>query len=356
MKKIIRYIAIMIGVVVVLTSCEKEINIDYNTSTDRITINALVSPDTVVTAFITAADRIDYFSSIVDRANYYDYDEIDLPRKYMKYDTIFMNSIIPDATVTLTVNGQTYPMEYNPESYTYDSNFTPQVGDEIRIDVDANWNDSVAYDHAYAVTTLLPAPTIEVIGKELKIKKKSSYSASTDTDRGWIDDYWGDSIVMVVKLKLIDPGDENNFYRLKVRSVGASLKYVGGGGELGRWSVVDLFTSYDNIFHDNNLYKPYGYIPAYFSNVFDDGLCEGKEYEFEIETRMRRESDIPPYAIIELQHLSSDLFHFLKNIEQFRISDFDLYDNPIRIHNNVQDGWGIFAAINFDTHIVYFQD
>ena len=70
---------------------------------------------------------------------------------------------------------------------------------------------------------------------------------------------------------------------------------------------------------------------------------------------MRANSVITPYVILELQHLSPDLYYYLKDIEVFRISDFDLYTNPIQIWSNVKGGWGVFGAMTYDTHIIPFE-
>jgi hypothetical protein len=59
-------------------------------------------------------------------------------------------------------------------------------------------------------------------------------------------------------------------------------------------------------------------------------------------------------VIVELQQISHDMYQYMKDIEKFRISDFDLYENPLQITSNVNDGWGVFGAMNYDTHIVSF--
>ena len=117
---------------------------------------------------------------------------------------------------------------------------------------------------------------------------------------------------------------------------------------------VDHFTSSDILFYDANLKKSYGTTPANFSNVFDDNMINGKKYVFVVESRKRRDSEITPYVIVELQQLSPDMYYYMKDIELFRISDFDLYVDPIQISSNVKGGWGVFGAMSYDRHIVEF--
>ena len=350
-----------------MTACEKEIDISFKNATNNITINALVVPDTVVTAYITEAANLDYFGTLLTRSDYYDYDKIDMSKDFeLSYDEVFKESCLTEAEVYLTINGSdTYLMKYNKNTYSYNSEYTPRLGDEIRIDVSSKSNskEQIQLDNASA-TAKLPSmtPKIEVMETEIKYKAKPYYEVGDDIDDETgeimhISDYWGADTVMILKLKISDPGNEMNYYRLKIRSVGASRLYAGSmSAAVMKYSAVDMFDSDDILFYESDLGKGYGYIPANFSNVFDDELINGKEYEFTVETRMRRLSEITPYVVVELQHLSPELYYYLKDIEIFRISDFDLYDNPIQINSNVTGGWGMFGAMTYDTHKVYFDN
>ena len=66
-----------------LSACEKEIVLTDEHRTDRLTINAIVNPDTVVYAYVTEANEIDYFNLIYMRADYYHYNKISADKKYM---------------------------------------------------------------------------------------------------------------------------------------------------------------------------------------------------------------------------------------------------------------------------------
>ena len=143
-----------------------------------------------------------------------------------------------------------------------------------------------------------------------KIKEREFYEVKDSETYKWIlTDVYGSDTVMTIRAKIIDPGDEKNYYRLLVRSVG-----VPNVSRNRKYRCVDDFKSGDMIFYDSDLVKPYGYLPANFSNVFDDELINGKEHEFTVETRMRTKNVVEPYVIFELQHLSPDLYYYLKDL------------------------------------------
>ncbi len=343
-----------------LSSCEEEIILSSEVGTDRITITALANPDTVVYAYISSASELNYFSTILMRSDYYEYDKIDYSKEKMYMDKEITKNILTEADVNLIVNDiNIYPMVYDSLSLTYNSDYVPGIGDKLRIEVETKREtekDTIQLKSAYAFASIPTTPKLEILSRKLKYKANELYRVEDLNDSVDIGDYWGADTVMAINMKIIDPGNERNYYRLKVRSVGASRLYGGWGASKVNYVCVDKFDSEDKLFYDSDLVKGYGFLPAYFSNVFDDVLINGKEYKFTVETRMRKQSEITPYVIVELQHLSSDLYYYLKNIEEFRISDFDLYNNPIAIHSNVSGGWGVFGAMTYDTHIVPFEN
>lgn len=356
LKNIIAILAVLLS----LSSCEEEIKLySGEQSLDRITVSAVVTPDTVVLAYITEASKIDYFSSIALRSDYYQYDNIKEARKTIALAPERLETILQEADAKIIVNGKdSYPMTYDPVYCTYNSGYVPVPGDNITIRVESLSNpdslgNRVQLNPAQATVSLpVTTPKIEILSREIKYKEKEYQEVPEFSGTTMISDLYGTDTVMTMKLKITDPGQENNFYRLLVRSVG-SVRY--GSAAYLTYICVDTFNSDDRLFYDSDLTKPYGFLPAYFSNVFDDKLLNGKEYEFTVETRKRKAVEIEPYVILELQELSPDLYYYMKDIEVFRISDFDLYENPMQINTNVSGGWGVFGAMTYDTHIVPFK-
>lgn len=143
----------------------------------------------------------------------------------------------------------------------------------------------------------------------------------------------------------MDPGDEKNYYRLLVRSL-----------QFGGIYVNDLFSSTDILFEDKNISVSHNGWPVFFSNVFDDTICDGASYEFTVEIRQRQSSDedVVPYVVIELQQISEAFYKYLKAIEIFNCSASDIYAEPVRIPSNVEGGIGIVGSLTGNRHILYF--
>lgn len=321
------------------TSCEKIIELKPANLSDKIVINAIVSPDTTVIAAIGEIKSIEYEDfSISDGENF------TFETEYITGDTYFRNrgfmvkpsSIQSKVKAKVVLNEkEEYSMWINTD--TLDSRFMsecrPQAGDKVEIIVEV---DSAGYESASAVAEI-PAPqSIEVVKHEV------IYSQNTPVDyQGYkIPDKSGCDSVMRVTLKINDPGNERNYYRLRV---------AGAGNK----NVTELFSSEDVLFYDPDLAYGYGFvIPAYFSNVFNDDSINGKEYTFVVESRKRNEPNAR--TIIELQSISADLFYYIKSYMKYRIADFDSFDVPIGIYSNVENGWGIFGASSKTQMVIHY--
>ncbi len=357
---------ILIGLVMILSlsACEKEVPITVEQREDLITVNAVVNTDTVVYAYITESKDVDFFSIIELRSDYYDYaGRIGFFRDYIQSNSELKETVLKEAKAELIVNEKDlYVMEFDADHLSYRSEYVPKQGDEIKICVKSQslpLSDGkvIKLDDVEAVTKLpSTTPRIEVISTEVEYKERDYIKVedSLKADSVLITDLHGADTVMNIKMRIVDPGNEKNYYRLLVRSMGK--KQIAPQAANSTYFCADNFKCSNVLFYDSDLEEPYGLIPAYFSNVFDDELINGQEYEITVETRMRSKSEIPPYVIVELQHLSPDLYYYLKDIEVFRISDFDLYDNPIQIWSNVSGGWGVFGAMTYDTHIIPFEN
>lgn len=114
----------------------------------------------------------------------------------------------------------------------------------------------------------------------------------------------------------------------------------------------DIFSSADIIFKDEQLTKENRGWPAYFSNVFSDQLFNGREYEFTVESRLRKGTAGSNYVVVELQSITGDLYSYLKSVMLYRITPQDSYTEPIMIYSNIEGGWGIFGGVSTDRHII----
>lgn len=258
--------------------------------------------------------------------------------KFYKSDMAIVN-----ARVTLTVNGsQSVPMTYDADSLCYRCSYVPQAGDRLGLTVSAE-----GYETATA-STVVPAQAMELSDMSYEV----FYSqAATQEQRDFshittdYDEFGADS-VMTIKFHFQDPPGERNYYRLVVRSVGEFKSILGQT----LYTLCDVFTSADPVFHDSELTKGYGSWDAYFSNVFDDHIFDGQQYGITVNSRKRNEA--VNYTIVELQSISPELYYYLKSMQQYRISTDDAFTTPIGIYGNVSNGWGVLGSVNKHTYII----
>lgn len=325
------------SLLVLLSSCEKILDFDLDRDKEMC-VYAFAVADQPISVRVSRSFTIKTNPKLIyssDPQEYYDY-----------MDRTYNHKIaIHDAEPEILVNGNDrYKLKYTGDTilYDYSCEYIPKIGDNIEIKVKAG-----DFKETYANTKVEEPQKIEV----LKVRKMYKNVMKELSEEEKIDQQmcglYGSDTVMVIKLKITDPPKQHNFYRLRVRSVAKSPM-------LYAYTVSDLFSSDDIIFIDNMLTKPFGKIPARFSNVFDDKLIDGKEHTFEIESRLRIGND--RQVIIDLQSLSPDLYYFLKTERQYKTYSDDMFQAPLGIHTNIENGWGILGSISYSRLIISPDD
>lgn len=319
-----------------LPGCEEIVGFDQGaTSVDGVTINALAAGDTVFSASVSRAYPF-YRMEAIGGDVFWMYEGA----QKEQYDLFFKDSaVIRDAVVQISVNdAEEYTMSYDPETFNYKSQYVPKEGDKIAIRVETS-----SFPTAVSRIEIPQSARIEVVSYE------KVYSANNDNFvEGGLYDHMGKDTVARITLKIADPVKEKNFYRLKVRG------YALSSYEDGEVVYIhnDIFSSADIIFKDEQLTKEYRGWPAYFSNVFSDQLFNGREYEFTVESRLRKGTAGSNYVVVELQSITGDLYSYLKSVMLYRITPQDSYTEPIMIYSNIEGGWGIFGGVSTDRHII----
>lgn len=318
MKTISYIIAGLVGVL--LSGCEKILEFEGEITEPKIVITALANPDTLFSVRIAHSTFFTYVSP-EDQDAIIDGVPVSADER----------AIIKDAGVSCTVNGtQTFSMPYNPDTKSHESGYRPLPGDRITLNVAAE-----GYADAGAEVEMPARVRLEILGKEVLYSKVSVVYDE------WVES--GLDTIMRIRMKLVDPPGVANYYRLKVRSM-ADYTAVTPDETIEGYLQNDVFTSSDVIFQDERLVKRYGGWPAGFSNVFDDHLFDGKEYECFVETRMPGENN--PRVVVELQSITRDFYNYLKSVMLYRITDRDSYTESIQIYSNVDGGYGILGGLS----------
>ena len=329
---------LILPLVLLFFSCEVVLDYDKgNVIIDGVTVNALAVSDTVFTATISKSYPFYRLDAIVNSDEFFRYEGA----QFNQFDDFFRDSaVVKDALVELVVNDtDIYGMTYDSKTLTYNSSYIPQEGDKVVMSVQTK-----EFPEAKSDIHIPVSQKIKIVSWE-KVY-------SPNYDRIVADDFYdypGKDTVARITLRISDPANEENFYMLKVRG-GATASLSDG---TPYYYYNDIFTSSDIIFSDQQLVKGYRGWPAYFSNVFSDHFFNGQEYEFTVESRLRKFADGKNYVIVELQSINQEFYNYLKSTMLYRISDQDSYSEPIIIYSNVENGWGIFGGVSTDRHVVY---
>lgn len=345
------------GLVGMLAACETILPVDILEEEKwGITLNAVASPDTTFKAYVTrcypSTEAPEYRYNYViidgvwiqDPVRHYLYSMLfkhdhtsQLPFNITKNYNLIKESTLADAEVELTVNGEdVYPMVYDTLMLCFQSNYTPAIGDllEVRIN-DMTGKKTMA-------RTEIPRPQkLEIVNIETELleKKEVIREPYVGFNKGYVK----------MKLRLHDPGDEKNYYRLVVRGINTDR------GNLHLYNEVwDVFQSSAPIFRDERLTTGWDTGPAYFSNVFDDRLINGEAYEFEVKTYVLGHTDfdvdIWPTYEVSLQSITEDYYRYLKSLQLYKISTLDTYSEGVYIHSNNEGGWGLLGGSSGEVH------
>ena len=361
---------ILIGLFILWCSaCETiiEVNELSDENVEKLVINGIVTPDSLLTIFVGYSYSSQDAPIIVPR----DYGErynlrgcwgphhwIDYPKDGY-YDDLYSPNKgygCRYAKVKVVVNDDTeYEMKYNEKTYRYHSSYRPAVGDRIKVTAVDDFGKTASVETKvlspqkleildYKKETRTPVPesngnpspvlppseVVKIDGKEVHLKSE----------------------VVHLKIRITDPGEEENYYRLRVRNGYLQHTKV-DGVECDRWSFNDVFKSEDLLFRDSRLTRGWGGWSACFSDVFDDHLINGKEYLVELDSWLTTSNrKLDEYFVVELQSIPKDFYHYLKAVYKYRVTMDTDYGEAIYIPTNVENGWGMLGSCCGEKHII----
>lgn len=355
MKKI-HYIILFL-LVLVSTSCERTIDFEgpKEETANDVVINALAVADGELIVYLNRAYLVNKTPT-----QYFDYDHAVLAKDDIAADYALpyysQRTAITNAQVTAIVNGQEqYDLLFDADDLSFKTDYVPKVGDNIVVTA------TQGKDKVRVETTVPAKPKIEIVNHEILVE--NPYSEIN----GLLNPA---SRIMRLTCRISDAGGKQ-YYRLRVRSE-VSETATSFNKEQYYWYVMqDVYFSDDELFTDHRLTSNFGGWPAYFSNVFDNSLMQRGEYTFsldaleatpslpyrdtDLETKKVLEA-IPSRVVVELQAISSDLYRYLKSVQLYRVSEDDVYSEPVQIYSNAEGGWGIFGALSYDRHFVEYGE
>ena len=350
MKSIIRNIFLAATFVFTLFSCEKTIEFESEYIEPKIVINSIVRPGRGVLVEVgksrSVLDENNYFEALTDaKVLLYEDGEflteleytshVDTFRKYLDYGVI-----------------EKYA--YERGNY-YDTIVVFKAGSTYRLEVSKDGFDPVSCE------TTIPVP-IEL--NELVVNMEKAFHEYSDN-------YF--EIKMLLTMK--DPGDDENFYRLRTyqtRGVELALINYGRGsydgfydGGYGQSPYVDL----DSIQPTDTIIQQREYNNYLFStdpvlssvdaldildgesmanNFFTDELMNGENCSLSFWTYSYRDvyTDFGEFLEINvvIENISKELYLYYSSREQHGLAIDNPFAEPVPVYSNIEGGLGIFGS------------
>ena len=363
------YILTLLTLAFVSMSCERDLDFDTPSeeSEGSMIINAVAVTGSPLTVYLNKTYPVGKTPRLTaptyDQAVFF---KDDITTDYVS-NVYYDNTAITGARVEATVNGQqTYTLILNEEDKSYVCDYVPTSGDHIEV------RAAVEGEELKAETSVPAKPTIEVLSHE--VLDQNPYQ-----DRNGL--FGGTDTIMRLTCRISDMGGEQ-YYRLRVRSERVDhYKIVTSFDQekmepiystLVYYYMQDVYFSEDELFKDIRLTSSMGGWETSFSSVFDNVLMKGGNYTFTIDSpkacntsgslralNTHISSDGPnfePRVMVELQAISPELYQYMKSVQLYRVTEDDVYSEPVQIYSNAEGGWGIFGALSYDRHFVEYGE
>lgn len=314
------YAIVLAAVAAITTGCERDLEFKSDENVpENIALSVVADPDTT---FEVMAARTYLFSR--------------LNGNYNPNEVFEKASSLRFGHVYFSVNGGSQTeMVYDETTHRFRSDYHPKTGD--RIDVTASAPDLPTVS---GFTTVPSKPKIEIL--EVKTTKLpndpfSSYSYQYSNKAE-------------IRLRITDPAESGNYYRLIVQSYDKTTLFDGKNPSF----YNNVYYSTDDMFKDTDIYAERGEWAQYFSDVFSDHKFNGKTHEFTVITKIAANKLEDARLTIDLQSITREMYFYLKSLMVYAVTPQDEYTEAIQIYSNVNEGWGIVGAANTDHHIIDF--
>lgn len=309
----------ILAAVLLLPSCEKEIVFDGEIDDPLLVVNAWTSPDSLIKAHVSQSK---FFLSNLEGFK-----------------------VITNANVDLYVNGQLHEQLVGDDYGMYTGTYKAVVGDTVRIVVQAP-----TLGQAESKTVILPKANIISVDTTHTQQTIEVYTDGPDTM------YVQKSTECDFRVRLRDPGNEQNYYRMVVKSsviylkgeeqfvneyfIGFSLEgmdtQTGGfidliGGE-ENWDTEQLIT--DEFFNGKEFIMRFKYNFNYteYSQEFKEMYNIGDSFSERLE--------------INLQSITRETYLYLVSKQSADNSMDGFFSEPVQIYNNIENGIGVFGSYN----------
>ena len=144
------------------------------------------------------------------------------------------NLVVENANAIIRVNGSaSYPLTFNKSEHYYSCEYYPNEGDIIELQVNAE-----GYPEASAQTAMNKCLELYDLRYSVYYDEAATKEAHESMKQHYGYDIYGADSIMAISFSFQDPAGAKNYYRLKVRSVG---EYIGFLGDT-RYVITDIYS------------------------------------------------------------------------------------------------------------------
>jgi len=308
----------------VLASCEKEIEFNGEITKPLVTVNSYLIPDSTVRVIVSKS------RFFLDSKNYFE-----------RIENATMNIVVNDGyTETLKLSAGTYV-----------GNYKPQPGDSVALLIKVPGEDEVRS------SAVVPMPSNIISIDTLSRKEIERYPAEMYNDSviSWMTHY-----ELEMGLRIKDPAQQKNFYRL---SILFNEEYTNFDFS-NRYYLYFNLQGVTNETSGGSLLGLIGEENQKAFHLFSDDVFDGKDViilfkvnEYKMERKPGSEDPTPSQIsyIINLQSLNRATYLYLKSKDASGDVVSDFFTEPVQIYTNISNGIGIFGAITNNTKILYMN-
>ena len=317
MKKIFPLLAI----VLLITACEKQIDIDIEDTESMVVVKAANEADSPLTVDLTYSRPA--FGSF-----------------YVRYDEDFFQKIT-NATVSLSVDGgAALAASRNDGTYTF--SHKPQPGEKLELTIAVPGKDNIT-----STATVPQCPMISNLD--------TSYS-----NQGY--DYYYTTQVNV-NFTLNDPAATDDYYAIRIREIDTIINIERDNNDniILQDTIIEsyyrFFECTDYLLVNNNeidiedptTSRTYSGTEMLFTDATINGLSHNIKLVGQYDRYWEKASDTTIYhygLFLEVTALTRDLYLYRQTMNNYNNNDelLGFFSEPVQIHSNIDGGIGIFGV------------
>jgi len=318
--KTLHYIWFVLLSISILTSCEKEINFDGDSTESQIVLSSFITPDSTIKANVSESQF------------------------FLNNDYLF--KAVENAEVSVYFNGTLKEIMQHTSKGVYICSIKPSIGDIVKLVVKVPDKEDIS-----AETSIYPKANIIKIdsivtwtGAKPIIEMVSTVeNGLTKTGMLVVGKYRFRTIRYILTFE--DAANIKNYYRLVVNQTSTfngkkKVNYNFSLDDIVSGNTKDLLSGIPTINESKNQF-----------HVFTDELINGKSYPLSFSISDTASIYLPEYQRplpqktieIDLQSICNSFYLFLKTRSNQKTAN-QLFSEPIQIFNNVNGGIGMVGS------------